>query len=159
MSVTDHTRGEMFASESDDGLLVLLTLTHPELDPPIRVVNDHEDLTSRGNSFVGLQFRISLPGVDTQSPLRARLTIDGVSQQIMEQARRITSDPPRVLIEVVRLSDPEVVEMSYPNMQLQNVRPDGLRVSGDLIFADLATQSFTYINFTPGIFPGLFADL
>ena len=51
MSVTDEFRADAWSPESDL-YLVLLTIEHPDLDPPISVVNNTVNVISNGISYV-----------------------------------------------------------------------------------------------------------
>ena len=152
--VSSELRTATFAQETDEGLLVLLTIDHEDISPPIRVVNNTENVISRLVTFIGFPFDLALPSSDERAPPVARLTIDNVSREIA-QSIRLISTPPSVLIEVVRLTDPEVVEITYPGFKLRNVRWDALTVSGDLVVEDVAQEPYPADTFSPAAFPGL----
>src|SRR5512132_1584543 len=52
---------ELSAQETGTAWLVLLTLTHPELDRPIRVTSDGVETLSQGNLFSPFPFEVTLP--------------------------------------------------------------------------------------------------
>lgn len=153
VSVT--TRGDMFASEADEGLLVLLTIDHDDLAEPIRVVANNENVTSNGNEFIAYPFEIILPTSSPDAPPRAQLTIDNVTREIAQTIRQISSAP-TVLIEVVRTDDFDSIEFSFPQLNLKNVRWDAGQVSGDLVSEDLQLEPYPADTFVPSNFPGLF---
>lgn len=155
MTVSTEARDAMFAQETADGLLMLLTIDHATLSSPIRVVNNHVAVTSRSNEFVGFPFQLTLPSSDPSTPPRARLTIDNVSREIGQVIRQITSAA-TVLIEVVLLSDADSVELALPALSLRNVRVDAAQVTGDISSEDLELEPFPSRGFTPSYFPGLF---
>lgn len=144
-----------FAQETDEVWLVLLTISHPDIDPSIRVVNNSVNVTSRGNEFVNFPFDITLPDQREDSPSRARLSIDNVSREIAQAIRQI-STPPNVLIEIIRAADPDTVEMSWPFFQLRNVKWDAQSVSGELMLEDFTDEPYPAGTFSPPSFPGLF---
>lgn len=155
MTLSDTMRGAMFAEETGDGLLALLTISHVDLAAPIRVVHNQVDITSRGDTFTAFPFELVLPTNSPDSPPRARLTIDNVSREI-GQAIRTVSSAPTVLIEVVRISDNDAVELSFPALKLKNVRFDVAKVTGDLVSEDLQLEPYPAYAFSPAHFPGLF---
>lgn len=155
MTITATTRGEMFASEADEGLLVLLTINHVDLSVPIRVVANQENIVSRTEDFIAFPFDIVLPTMAEGSPPRAQLTIDNVSLEIAQAIRQVSSAP-TVLIEVVRTDNFDSVELSFPELKLQNVRWDAGQVSGDLTSEDLQLEPYPADAFVPSNFPGLF---
>lgn len=146
----------MFDEETGDGLLALLTIEHAALATPIRVVNNWEDITSNGESYTAFPFDIVLPGSEAASATTAQLEIDNVSTEIIAAVRSASGDPPTVTILVVKLSDPDTVEITYPALQMRNVRADAGKVTAELYAADMQTEPYPGGNFTPGSFGGLF---
>lgn len=153
--VSTTTQAEMFAPEADEGLLALLTINHADLTDPIRVVNNNENITSRGNLFTAFPFEIILPDDNPESAPRARLTIDNVSREIGQAVRQISSAA-TVLIEIVRTDDYDTLEMSFPTLSLRNVRFDALKVTGDVLAADIHLEQYPAYTFNPSTTPGLF---
>lgn len=155
MPVSETARRALYAPESEEVFLVLLTIDHDGLSQPIRVVNNLEQVNSRGQEFIAFPFSISLPDDKEESPPRARLAIDNVTREIGQAIRQIVG-PPRVTIEVVMASAPDTVEASFPNFLLRNVTYDAATVSGELMVEDLTREPVPSRRFTPGRFPGIF---
>lgn len=154
-SLTASLRGAMYAQDTDDVFLVLLTLSHPSFSPPIRVVSNTEDVVSRGETFVAYPFDIVMPDEQDRSLPRATLSIDNVSKEI-GQAIRLIDSPVVVTIEAVRAEDPDTVEVAFSNFLLRSVRVDAGSVSGELEMEDLSREPYPSGHFTPAEFPGLF---
>ena len=155
MTLSAEARGMMFAEETGDGLLVLLTIDHAELAVPIRVVNNQVDVTSRGDLFTAFPFELTLPTNEPDRPPQAQLVIDNVSREIGQAIRTVTSSP-TVLIEAVRINDFDALELAFPAMNLRNVRFDVAKVTGDLMSEDLQLEPYPAYTFSPAHFPGLF---
>lgn len=155
MTLSTDAQTMMFAEETGDGLLVLLTINHADLAQPIRVVHNMANITSRGDEFIAFPFELSLGGSSPDQPPKAQLTIDNVSREIGEAVRTISSAP-TVLIEIVRIDDVDTVELSYPAFDLRNVRFDQAKVTGDLVLENLKLEPYPVYAFTPGYTPGLF---
>lgn len=155
MTVSDIARRSMFAEETSDGLLALLTIDHADLSTPIRVVHNKVDIVSRGNTFTAFPFDLILPTSSSDSPPKAQLTIDNVSREI-GQAIRTVSSAPTVLIEVVRINDFDAVELSFPTLKMRNVRFDVSKVTGDIVSEDLQFEPYPVFTFSPAHFPGIF---
>lgn len=134
--------------------LILITIDHDDLPSAIRVVNNNENVVSRGEEFIAFPFDIAIPDSLENAPPSAKLRIDNVSREI-GQAIRLIRSPPRITIEIVRMETPDIVEMSFPEMRLRNVRVDALTVSGDLAFEDLTREPYPAHTFSPANFPGL----
>lgn len=154
MTISNQARSAMFSEETSDGLLVLLTITHPNISP-IRVVNDKVNISSRGNEFIAFPFEIILPTSSPDSPPKSQLTIGNVSREISQIIRTISSAP-TVLIEVVRINNFDSLEVSFPAFKLKNIRFDVAQVQGDLVSEDLQIEPYPSLTFSPAHFPGLF---
>jgi hypothetical protein len=142
------------AQSTDEVWLVLLTIEHNEIDSPIRVVNNTEDIVSRGQTYIGFPFDFELPGEDADAPTKARLRIDNVDRRIVEAVRTISS-PPLVTLEVILASAPDTVEFSFSGLTMREIDYDVSSVSGDLLFESIFAEPVTY-TMTPSRFPGLF---
>lgn len=146
---------ELYKPESSDPFLALLTIDHADLTVPIRVVCNNEDVASRGEEFIAFPFGFTLPDDKEDAPPGASLTISNVSREIGQAIRSIVG-PPTVLIEVVRASDPDTVELVSPVFLLRSVRYDAQQVTGVLMVEDLTREPFPALKFTPGPFPAVF---
>lgn len=155
MTISAAFKREVYDPETAQAFLILLTIDHADINPPIRVVNNTKNITSRGDEFIAFPFNIDLPDSTKDVGPRARLTIDNVSREIAQSIRLITTVA-TVLIEVIRASDPDTVEINFPLFNLRNVTWDVLQVSGDLTVEDLTTEPFPVGQFTPAHFPGIF---
>lgn len=155
MVVSADFKRDIYDPETGEAFLALLTLDHTDINPAIRAVNNTEDVVSRGDTFVAYAFDLILPESSAEAPPRARLVIDNVSQEIAQAIRSITSAP-SVLIEIIRASVPDTVEVALPLFYLRDVKWNAMQVSGELVVEDLMTEPFPALQFTPAHFPGLF---
>lgn len=145
----------LYAQETGEVFVVLLTISHEALTQPIYVCSDAVNTVSRGITFISFPFELQLPDSTGEGPSVARLTIDNVSEEIESNLRKITS-PPSVTIEIVRAAEPDLVETSFPGFILANVKADAAQVQADLVMEDLSIEPFPSDNFVPSLFPGLF---
>lgn len=153
MTVSNQLRADAWAPESDL-YLVLLTIDHPDLADPIRVVNNTENITSNAVEYIGFPFEISLPESPENSPPRAELKISNVSREI-GQAIRSVGSPPVVDIAVIRQQTPDVVEAFHGGMKLTGVTYNVQTVSGQLVREDFVSEPYPSITYSPAEFPGL----
>jgi len=154
-NISALARQSLFASETDDAFLILLTLSHPDMAAPIRVTSDAAETESNGHIFTPFPFTLTLPDdIDAQS-CRAQLTIDNVDRQIVLAVRSL-SGAVSALIQIVRAAAPDVIEAQFPDFKLANLSYDAWRVSGDLTVEDFTAEPFPAAIFSPGLFPGLF---
>lgn len=149
------TRRALFAADSGDAFIILLTFTHEALATPIRVCSDSGDTTSRGNIFVAYPFDLTLPDDDEARAPRARLVIDNVDRQIIATLRNLQTSPVLTL-EVVRAAEPDVVEAVFHDFRLHNVRYDSQVIEADLTIEDFTAEPYPAGSFTPSLFPGIF---
>jgi len=157
MDVSEFLKAEMFAPETDVVPLELLTITHPELNEPIRVVNNQVDVVSRGNTFRAFPFRASLPKQGGDEEINVKLEIDNVDRQISATLRDLSPDKePRMILEVVTDEDFDTVEGGPWDFRLQDIRVDKLIVQGTIGFESKLSEPFPAHRFTPALFPGLF---
>lgn len=136
------------AQESDVVFLILLTISHPDLSEDIRVVNNNENITSRGNEYIAFPFDIALPSDADTLSANVQLRIDNVDRQIVQAVRKISS-PASVSIEVVSSDDWDNVELSNLNMKLVHVSYDSLTVEGELVLDDILNEGFPADSYLP----------
>lgn len=148
-------KSAVFAEETSEVFIILLTLNHADLSAPIRVSSDAVDTTSRGNTFVAFPFDLQIADEDSTSSPRATLSIDNIDRQVITAIRTISSAP-TVLVEVVLSSDPDTVEVSFPDFKLENVSYDAYNVSGDLVIEEFTAEPYPSGVFTPAEFGGMF---
>lgn len=143
------------AQETAEIWLLLLTIDAVGLAAPIRVVNDRQNVTSRGNEFVGYPFEIDLPGDSAETVQRVTLRIDNVDRVIVASLR-LVQEPPTVTLEVIRRADPDTVECGPFVMTLAEARYDAQTVEGECVFEDVLNAAFPAHTYNPADYPGLF---
>lgn len=152
------------AQETGEAWLLLLTIDHSTLAEPIRVAANHENVTSRGDVYVGYPFSLDLPDDAPNEMPRVRLEIDnvGVPDEADPLARRVSDylraidSPFTASIEVVLASQPDIVEAGPFVMSCAKAEYDAGTVSGDLIFEDVLNEPYPAGSFVPASHPGLF---
>lgn len=164
--ISDNLKQAAYAQETDVAVIVLLTLSTPELKDEINICNvpveKFSDMgenvygcTSKGKRYLFLPFEITLPQDDKTGAVSAKLTIDNVNRQIVQYARQ-TRKAVNVNIQCVLSNNLDYVELEYNDFKLTNVNYDGFIVSGNLSIDYLGLEPFPCGRFTPSGFPGLF---
>lgn len=164
--ISDNLKQAVYAQETDVAVIVLLTLSTPDLLDDIRVCNvpveKFDDLgdnvygvVSNNQRYLFLPFDIELPQDDKTGAVSAKLTIDNVNRQIVQYARQ-TKKPINVNIQVVLSNNLDYVELESDDFKLSNVTYDGFSVSGNLTIDYLGLEPFPCGRFTPSGFKGLF---
>lgn len=153
MTISDDLKADAWSNESDLPL-VLLDISQADLADTIRVVNNRENVTSNGDSYIAFPFEIVLPDQADDAPPRARVRIANVSREIGQAIRQMTTAA-SVTITVVRQESPDVVELQFAGMRTGAVAFDALKVEFDLEFEDLMREPFPAPTFSPAEYPGL----
>lgn len=133
--------------------LTLLTFTIPGLDP-LRVVNNTEDIISRGNTFLACGFEIILPVDDGETMPTVKLTIPNADREIIEWIRGFPVAP-ALMMEIILSNSPDVVERSIDWMRLADVTYDALQITGTLAVENVLSAGFPSEKYSPVRFPAL----
>lgn len=155
MTISTTFKESFFAQQTGECPLFLLTLEHDDLEGPVRLVNNQEAITSRGNEYSPCAFEITLPDDKAEELPKLRLTIDNVAREIVQTVRDLASAP-TVTIEIVLASDPDTVEATAANATLETAEYDALSVVGTFGWDDLLAEPFPSGTFDPLTHPGLF---
>lgn len=154
-SISQRFREALQASETDEVISILLTLTHPSFAAPIRVTDNGEDLTSGGEVYTRFPFQVTTPG-DTDAATSVRLSIDGTDRRIIQEIRGTNYEPIKVDLAVVLASTPDTIEVGPYSFLLRNVSYTASTVDGELQFEDILNEPYPADSFTPSRFPGCF---
>ena len=155
----------IFAQETDEVPICLLTITHQDLSSPIYLCSNPTErisddpliyaTNSRGNQYLFLPFDFTMPDDRYDSAPTVNLVIDNIDRTLIGLLRSISS-PASITVEIILASSPDQVEISLPGLQLGNAKMEEHSVTIDLIADPLVNEPFPGGSFTPGAFPGLF---
>ena len=157
-SLSVALRQSMFAQQTGEVFLSICSISHASiLNGPLRVVNNLQNLTSNGNVYAAFPFQVTLPADGIDGSPRVRLVLDSIDRSIILAIRSIPpGEPPTVQVDLVLASQPDIVEISFPNLTLRNVEYDQFVVEGDLALDEDDREPIPYWSFTPQNAPGLF---
>ncbi len=160
-----NLRKALFAQETDEIPIFLLTITHASLAVPIYLSTDAtaqlstDPLTygtiSRAITFLYVAASVSLPDEQDKSPPACKLTIENVTRGLIPLARSVAT-PPTVKIEAVLASALDTVEMTWPVMEMSHLTYDVATLEFDLTMDALVSEPYPAGTFSPAYFPGLF---
>jgi len=153
-STTTALRSAVFAEETAEVFLFLITLSHTDITT-LYFVNNYKDVTSNGNAHVAFPFQITMPSETEDQLPRVQLNIDNVDRSIIDEIRTLTG-PPTLTLSVVLASDPDTIEAGPFEMSLQNVLYNTLTITGNLAGDDILNEPYPGEAYTPQNFPGLF---
>lgn len=154
-NVSAELKQAVYAQETEQEFVVLITLSHPDLATPIRVNSSGKDVVSNGETFLAYPFEVVLPDDVDDRPPRAKLRIDNISREIVLAVRSISSAP-FVTIQIVMATAPNTIEAEFPDFRLSNITYDQLTVEGDLTLEEFIGEPYPARVFSPADFPGLF---
>ena len=143
----------IYQTTTDEAFLWLLTITTSKEN--ILLVNNMEDIVSRGQKYTAYPFDISLPVEDGSKALALTLKIDNVDQVLIEAIRGFL-EPPVMKLELVLSSDFNTVEKKIDFLRLSNVEYDQLQIRGQLKPNNVLGNAFPASNYDPAQFPALF---
>ena len=112
-------------------------------------------VTSRGNNYIFLPLEITLPQEDEAQAPRCTLVIRDVTRHLTPVIRSLTS-PPKVKLELVLSTTPNVVEVSFDGFYVTNFNYNRDQVTCELMMVNYEREPFPMHSFSPIRFPGLF---
>ena len=143
------------ARESAEVLLTLVTVSHDDFQFTIRRVDNTEDVISQGNTFVARPTVVVLPRESDRSVRLGSVTLDDTDLEVSGQLRRV-STPPRVLIDIVRATEPNTIEKSFRHLECSGFSGAGTEAVLQIGLADYRREPFPGGSFNPETFPNLF---
>lgn len=146
---------QLFAQESDDAFLVLLTMTHPSFSKPVRLVNNSVDVLSRDDTYEAFPFTIKLPTDDGETVPQFEINFDNVSLELIDEIRSVT-DAIGVKLEMILGSMPDVVQMTQDDLKIQSVTYTATQIQAKVILDNFLNTDMTSERYIPLYFPGIF---
>lgn len=149
-----HAVDQLYKSNSEDPVLLLLTFNFPNSDV-YRFVNNSESIVSNGNTFTSFPFVYTLPNDDTQSLPELRVSIPNVGLDLIDSFRQNTQDV-KASINVVFASAPDFSEISINNLEVKQISYDASFINIDLGYQDTLSTKIPSYSYTPKDYPGVF---
>ena len=161
----------MFASETPEALILLITITNPaDSANPVRLADGYTNriaslttdtdvvygVTSNGHDYLFMPMQLSLPGEQETGAGQCSLVLNFVTREAIEIIRQHLTSPVSVQIDLVLASTPDHVETSFSGFKITNVTYNADQITFDLNMVSLSREPFPAYTFTPANFPGLF---
>jgi len=153
--VSDDFIAACNAQETADGLMVLVTITNSDLPEPILLNTSGANVLSRGATFLACPMQVSISDDSPDRPPQAKLSLDNIDRRLVAAVRGIRS-PLLVMLELVRLSEPNIVEAAFTDFEMKEVTYNTLTIEGTLTLEGLFSEPVIGFSFAPSYFPGLF---
>ena len=157
------------ASETEEVLVCLLEIDHPDLAAPIRVSSDMTEIKEydeetgdpiyvtrhQGKEFIAAPFSFVPPGTPEDGKMPQAKLVVGVHPKIIQGIRDI-HDRLTLQATMVYASDPDVIIGSIPMLVLESVDYDAASITATLGFRHFLNSPVPVKKFVPSIFPALF---
>ncbi len=154
-TLSNELLAQLFAQESSDPFLALITLSHSSFSSDIRLVNNTKDIISRGLTFVAFPVSLRLPVDDGERVREVSMELDNASLDLINSFRSITTQI-GVKIELILASIPDQVQMSLEDLKINTISYNKTKISANLIIDNFFNTEMTSERYGPQNFPGLF---
>jgi hypothetical protein len=159
----------MFGPETDKDLILLVTIYDPSNPTQVvlrlcdgftqRISETADDVTygviSRSNAYTFLPMEVTMPDESDNSAPKCSLTFYDVTRYVMPVARSISGQP-KVKLELVVSSTPDIVEATFSSFYITNFSYSVDRVTAEMSMIGYEREPFPQYSFSPVYFPGLF---
>ena len=152
--------------DAPDALLAFLTISHPGLADPIRVVSDVIDYLRGGVTYTAIPFGFSLL-TDRDGNPATQLRLSNVDRRLAQAVRGFTGRP-TVAIELCSTADFNLALdprepigavatiYSFSQFSLVNIQVTAAEITADVILQDYGVEPWPSVRATQDRLPGLF---
>lgn len=144
----------------------LITMTHDKWAEPIRLSTDATEwlrndersgepiycTKSRGEIYLYAPMNAVLPDSSEESPPAGKVTFSNVGRIVTPYLTLVDSKYPRVTLEVVLASSPDIVEVCYPEMDLSSANWDSQTAEVSISQNIAAHEPMPWLRFVPAYF-------
>ncbi|MDR2186407.1 MAG: DUF1833 domain-containing protein [Treponema sp.] len=121
-----------------------------------RLVNNTENLSSRGNVYEAFAFTFVLPGTSDSGVKSASFELDNVDRRIQEEVTKAAGKEITAAFNIILASDPDVIERGPYKYILRDFQVTRQRIRAALYDFYLTDLNIPGLRYTPQNFPGLF---
>jgi hypothetical protein len=155
--LSELARRAVLAPSTDQVFLDLLTITHPALSSPIRLVNNTSNVNSRGHTFFASAFKFTPPSQVAEGEPNATVEIQNINRVIEEVLAGLTTEP-TFTGEIVLATAPDVVQFGPWDLPLASAELTGTSIRLSLGYSNpLLMRNFPNARYNSKWFPGLSA--
>lgn len=145
----------LYAQQSDDPIIPLLTVRHPEMEDTLYFALHPTEISSRGQPYLAFPFDLVPPDDNPDRPPQATLILSNVDRRLTAFLESSVL-PPTVDIEIVMASSTDTVEAGWYGLTLRQVKYNLQQVSGTLTYEKMAQEGYPRGVFSPSYFSGMF---
>jgi len=122
----------------------------------LRVVDNKQNIISRGEKYFSAAFSILLPEETEDAPRPCRLAIDNTDLLIFQEIKKAVHQEILIKIVVIMADTPDIYERGPLKFKLRNVCATKETIEGELYDLYLADRKFPKDSYTPEDFEGMF---
>lgn len=155
MSFSSAFKIALLEQNTDEVFLWLLTIEHQESSTTFRLVNNLDDVVSRGDTYMAFPFQFVLPEDDGETLPTIQISVDNVSLELIEIVRTYGTGI-TITAEIIMASAPDNVEYSIDDLSLVDATYNSQSITLTAQIQDLLNQRFPADDYLPRTFPGMF---
>ncbi|KQO53065.1 DUF1833 family protein [Methylobacterium sp. Leaf85] len=158
-------KAELLVENSGLTEVGLMTITHPDLDEPIRASSHPGDLISvdplvyalksRGETYLYIDFAFTFPDDEEGKTEAIQIVLESINRETVDLLRS-TIEPAIVTVEIVSLDTPDLVEIQWPEFDLVLADGELSQITLGLSLDAQGEEPFPCDSFTPASHGGLF---
>lgn len=154
--VDNNFKEAAFGQDTDEVVLELLTISHPDFAIPVRLVRNNENFVSQGETFIASGFELIWPQQAENEVPRASIRHENVSRELIAAIRSIRT-PASVKMQIVLASDPNNVQLEIDGMFTGRFDYDANILNFEVSFELFSQERFPKKTFNPAKWPGIFS--
>lgn len=154
-SLSATVKSAIYAHNTAEVFLFLLDISHADLSPTLRLVNNTVNVTSGGNTYTAFPFQIALPDDSEEGAPIVQVVFGDVDQTIIPKLR-VLKTAPDVTLKVVLNSDLNTSIIPSMTFKLREFSYDAESVTAGLAFDYILDEIVPGYSFTPNTHPALF---
>ncbi|WP_421792745.1 DUF1833 family protein [Hyphobacterium sp.] len=139
----------------DHPALAAIAAEHPDLESPIRVVNDYQDLVRADGTYKAWAFEYTEPDEGEDAKPRSQISLDNVDRRYIYALRSIDT-PATVTVEIVLAHNPNVVERSFDEFELVVADWGRQQILLNIAFRDDDGEPACAWIYNPAVAPGIY---
>ena len=169
MPLSPRTKAALMQQQTEDSDIVLITITHPSWTQPVYLSTHATAIlrtdaatgtpiwgtVSRGREYIYVPIQATMPTSTDEQPPEAHLIVSNVSRILSPYLKLVDKTPPRITLEVVNPSAPDVVDVTYPELDLMNVSWDANTVDAQLMHNIASNEPLPWLRFNLANFPNM----
>lgn len=102
-----------------------------------------------------MPIQANLPTSFAESPPEAHLIVSNVARALSPYLKIADKENPRITIDVVNTSQPDVVDICYPEMELNTVSWDANTVDASIVSTVSTSEPMPWLRFNLVNFPNM----